>query len=64
MIFAEHKMLYDIAGEVPEESYAIPFGEANIVRDGGDVTIVAIGRMVTTALEAAEELPAPGSRPR
>ena len=46
MIFAEHKMLYDIAGEVPEESYAIPFGEANIVREGGDVTIVAIGRMV------------------
>ena len=46
MIFAEHKMLYDVAGDVPEESYAIPFGEANIVREGGDVTIVAIGRMV------------------
>ena len=41
VIFAEHKMLYDMAGEVPEESYAIPFGEANIVREGGDVTIVA-----------------------
>jgi pyruvate dehydrogenase E1 component beta subunit len=46
VIFAEHKMLYDVAGDVPEESYAIPFGEANIVREGGDVTIVAIGRMV------------------
>jgi pyruvate dehydrogenase E1 component beta subunit len=45
---------------VPEESYAIPFGEANIVRDGGDVTIVAFGRMVTTATEAAEELAASG----
>ena len=50
VIFAEHKMLYDVAGEVPEESYAIPFGEANIVREGGDVTIVAIGRMVNIAL--------------
>jgi pyruvate dehydrogenase E1 component beta subunit len=61
VIFAEHKMLYDVAGEVPEESYAIPFGEANIVRDGGDVTIVAFGRMVNTALEAAEELASSGT---
>ena len=60
VIFAEHKLLYDVAGEVPEESYAIPFGEANIVRDGGDVTIVAFGRMVTMATEAAEELAASG----
>jgi len=61
VIFAEHKMLYDLAGEVPEESYAIPFGEANIVREGGDVTIVAIGRMVNTALEAADELASSGT---
>jgi pyruvate dehydrogenase E1 component beta subunit len=61
VIFAEHKMLYDVAGEVPEESYAIPFGEANIAREGGDVTIVAFGRMVNTALEAAEELAASGT---
>jgi len=60
VIFAEHKMLYDPAGDVPEESYTIPFGEANIVREGGDVTIVAIGRMVNTALEAAEELASSG----
>jgi acetoin:2,6-dichlorophenolindophenol oxidoreductase subunit beta len=60
VIFAEHKMLYDTSGEVPEESYAIPFGEANIVREGGDVTIVAIGRMVNTALEAASELASSG----
>ncbi|HEX4361925.1 MAG TPA: alpha-ketoacid dehydrogenase subunit beta [Pseudonocardia sp.] len=60
VIFAEHKMLYDTTGEVPEESYVIPFGEANIVRDGGDVTIVAIGRMVGTAVEAATELAAAG----
>ena len=60
VIFAEHKMLYDTTGEVPEESYAIPFGEANVVREGGDVTIVAIGRMVHTALEAADELASSG----
>lgn len=60
VIFAEHKMLYDTSADVPEESYAIPFGEANVVREGGDVTIVAIGRMVHTALEAAEELAGSG----
>lgn len=60
VIFAEHKMLYDTSADVPEESYAIPFGEANIVREGGDVTIVAIGRMVHTAMEAAEELAGSG----
>jgi acetoin:2,6-dichlorophenolindophenol oxidoreductase subunit beta len=60
VIFAEHKMLYDTVADVPEESYAIPFGEANVLREGGDVTIVAIGRMVHTALEAAEELAGSG----
>ena len=64
VIFAEHKMLYDVAGDVPEESYAIPFGEANVVREGGDVTIVAFGRMVNTALEAADELASSGDRGR
>ena len=60
VIFAEHKMLYDVAGEVPEESYALPFGEANIVREGSDVTVVAIGRMVSMAQEAAEQLAGSG----
>ncbi len=60
VIFCEHKMLYDTTGEVPEESYALPFGEANVVRDGDDVTVVAIGRMVSVALRAAEELAAGG----
>jgi pyruvate dehydrogenase E1 component beta subunit len=60
VIFAEHKMLYDMTGEVPEESYVIPFGEANIVREGSDVTIVAIGRMVGMAEEAAAELAGAG----
>ncbi|MEV4149346.1 alpha-ketoacid dehydrogenase subunit beta [Amycolatopsis sp. NPDC049691] len=56
VIFCEHKALYDTSGDVPEDSYPIPFGEANVVRDGGDVTIVAFGRMVAVAEEAAKEL--------
>ncbi|WP_163506337.1 alpha-ketoacid dehydrogenase subunit beta [Fodinicola acaciae] len=60
VIFCEHKALYDMSGEVPEESYTIPFGEANIARDGSDVTIVAFGRMVDTALQAATELASSG----
>src|SRR5438034_13761 len=60
VIFFEHKALYDLSGPVPEESYALPFGEANVVREGGDVTIVALGRMVHTSLEAAQQLAAAG----
>ncbi|MGD9603421.1 MAG: alpha-ketoacid dehydrogenase subunit beta [Gammaproteobacteria bacterium] len=56
VIFCEHKALYTLEGEVPEESYTIPFGEANIVREGKDVTIVALARMVTQARKAAEAL--------
>jgi acetoin:2,6-dichlorophenolindophenol oxidoreductase subunit beta len=60
VIFCEHKALYDTTGEVPRESYAIPFGEANVVREGGDVTVVTLGRMVHVALDAAAELAAAG----
>ena len=60
VIFFENKLLYDLACEVPDESYAIPFGEANIVRDGSDVTIVALSRMVHIADEAAKTLAAEG----
>ncbi|WDH55398.1 alpha-ketoacid dehydrogenase subunit beta [Pseudomonas chlororaphis] len=56
VIFCEHKLLYSLQGEVPEESYAIPFGEANFLRDGKDVTLVSYGRTVNTALEAARSL--------
>jgi pyruvate/2-oxoglutarate/acetoin dehydrogenase E1 component len=56
VIFLEHKVLYDTRGDVPEEPYALPLGEANIVREGSDVTIVALGRMVSFAEEAAEAL--------
>lgn len=60
VIFCEHKMLYDETEEVPDEAYAIPFGEANFTREGEDVTIVAIGRMVKFANEAADRLTARG----
>ena len=56
VIFCEHKLMYDLRAEVPDEPYTIPFGEANIVRDGDDVTIVALARMVHYAGEAAEAL--------
>ncbi|MGK9167138.1 alpha-ketoacid dehydrogenase subunit beta [Inquilinus limosus] len=56
VIFFEHKVLYDMEEEVPDEPYTIPFGEANLVREGEDVTIVAIGRMVHMAKAAAEAL--------
>ena len=56
VIFFEHKALYDMEGEVPDEPYAIPFGEASVTREGDDVTIVAFGRMVNFANEAADNL--------
>lgn len=59
VIYCEHKALYDLPlafTEVPDESYTIPFGEANFVMEGSDVTIVALGLMVHVAAGAAQEL--------
>jgi pyruvate dehydrogenase E1 component beta subunit len=56
VIFCEHKNLYALEADVPEEAYAIPFGEANVVREGKDVTIVSYGLTVHRAFEAAEKL--------
>ncbi len=56
VMFFEHKQLYKTKGEVPEEEYTIPFGVADIKREGSDVTVIAIGLMVGRALEAAEAL--------
>ncbi|WP_367375390.1 alpha-ketoacid dehydrogenase subunit beta [Pseudomonas lini] len=56
VIFCEHKLLYSMQGEVPEELYTIPFGEANFLRDGKDVTLVSYGRTVNTAMDAARSL--------
>ena len=60
VIFFEHKLLYKTQGEVPEEPYAIPFGEANFLREGSEVTIVTLGRMVHIVSEAADALAAKG----
>ncbi|MDR3462725.1 MAG: alpha-ketoacid dehydrogenase subunit beta [Beijerinckiaceae bacterium] len=56
VIFLENKVMYDQVEEVPDETYTIPFGEANLTREGDDVTIVAFGRMVQIANEAADRL--------
>ena len=56
VIFCEHKALYTIEGDVPEEAYTIPFGEANVTREGDDISIVTLGRMVHVAEEAATAL--------
>src|SRR5439155_13836414 len=53
VIFCEHKNLYGFEGEVPEASYALPLGEANVVREGSQASIVAYGLMVHRALDAA-----------
>ena len=56
VFFCEHKLLYSIEGEVPEEEFTIPFGMAEIKREGADVTVVATMYMVHKALRAAEQL--------
>jgi pyruvate/2-oxoglutarate/acetoin dehydrogenase E1 component len=56
VIFYEHKLLYNRKGDVPEEPYRVPLGEAVVSREGEDVTIVAAGLVHRFALEAAEAL--------
>jgi len=56
VIFVEHKFIYDLEGEVPEDIYTVPLGKADVKRQGSDVTIIATMAMVHRALEAAEEL--------
>jgi acetoin:2,6-dichlorophenolindophenol oxidoreductase subunit beta len=56
VIFCEHKNLYGLEGDVPEALYAIPFGEANVVREGKHCSIVTYGAMVHRATEAAATL--------
>jgi 2-oxoisovalerate dehydrogenase E1 component len=60
VVFVEGQLLYNERGFVPEEEYTIPFGEANIVREGSDVTFVAWGPAVNDAVKAAEILEAEG----
>ncbi len=60
VMFFEPKALYQEACEVPDEMYTIPFGEANFVREGDDVTVVAFGQMVNRAAAAIDALEADG----
>ena len=62
VMFFEHKALYPRKGEVPEAAYCIPFGEANVLREGEDATVVAIGRMVVFAEKALDALAKEGVR--
>jgi pyruvate dehydrogenase E1 component beta subunit len=56
VFFCEHKLLYPIEGEVPEEDYTVPFGKADVKKEGSDATIVATLYMVHVALKAAKSL--------
>ncbi|MEA2457298.1 MAG: pyruvate dehydrogenase component beta subunit, partial [Thermoleophilaceae bacterium] len=56
VIFIEHETLYGRRGEVPDDAEPMRFGEAAIRRDGDDVTIIGISRMVETVLKAADTL--------
>jgi pyruvate/2-oxoglutarate/acetoin dehydrogenase E1 component len=56
VIFLEHKSMYDVTGEVPDESYTVPFGEAAVIRDGEQATIVAFSLMASRASQAADQL--------
>jgi pyruvate/2-oxoglutarate/acetoin dehydrogenase E1 component len=60
VLFMEHKLLYRAQGPVPEELYSIPLGQAQVRREGRDLTALAYSIMVPRALEAAEELAAEG----
>ncbi len=56
VLFFEPKILYQETADVPDEMYTIPFGEANFVREGDDVTVVAFGQMVPKAAAVVDSL--------
>jgi pyruvate dehydrogenase E1 component beta subunit len=60
VLFFEHRLLYPVKGEVPEDIEPLEFGRARIHREGEDVTVVATGRLVHEALKAAQEAEADG----
>ena len=60
VLFLEHKRLYSVKGPVPDGDATIPLGEANVVREGEDLTIVALGKGVRDALAAADALAGEG----
>ncbi|MFA0816521.1 MAG: alpha-ketoacid dehydrogenase subunit beta [Anaerofustis sp.] len=56
VMFFENKLLYRTEGEVPDEEYLIPIGQADVKREGSDITLISYSRMLPVCLEAAEEL--------
>lgn len=61
VVFFENKAIYNLKGEVPEDDeFLIPLGEADVKREGTDITIIALSRLVPEALAAAEMLEADG----
>jgi pyruvate dehydrogenase E1 component beta subunit len=60
VIFLEHRFLYDVKGEVPDEEYLVPIGEGIIRREGSDVTVISTSYFLQRTLAAADELAAEG----
>lgn len=60
VLFYEHKGLFALKGQLPAPDYRVPLGKARVVREGGDITVVATQQMVHRAAEAAEQLAASG----
>ncbi len=60
VVFFEHRLLYPVKGQVPDELEPIPLGKARVIREGTDVTVIAIGPLVHRALEAAKQAEADG----
>ncbi len=56
VLFIEHRLLYSIKGNVPDNEYLIPFGKGDLKREGKDITVVANGMMVQHTMAAAEYL--------
>jgi 2-oxoisovalerate dehydrogenase E1 component len=61
VVFLEHRELLALKGPVPEAAYELPFGQAAVVREGRDVTVVALAQMVQKSLQAADKLAAEGT---
>jgi len=61
VIYMESELMYGAKGQVPEGEYLIPIGQADIKREGNDVTLVSFGKMMSVALTAAEELQKEGT---
>jgi len=60
ILYIEHKVLYGVAGPVPEEEYVIPLGKAEVKKEGTDVTLISYSHMLNKTLTAAEQLASEG----